>query len=178
MQSRAKLPVEPRPSQQTPAEMVQGLMATIRGQFFGSEPPAVWYRWEGYLKREVVLWPASWLRSRGMTMSPSAYEGMLLEKIQDVKRNAHQESFKCFPAYLAHCIKDHFRHNEERIYTECKAASAPLSAVLGKLRPNQGPDLIDALVAARDVLVSRKKAKSTIRSPRPSSSPKTQQELF
>jgi hypothetical protein len=159
--------------------MVQGLMATIRGQFYGSAHPRDWLRDETFLKREVVLWPASWLRSRGMTMSPTSYESMILEKIQDVKRNANQGAFKYFPAYLSHCIKDHFRHNEERIYTECKSVSAPLSAVLGKLRPNQGPDLVETLVAARDVLVNRKRAKSTLAPARPTAArPGAQAELF
>lgn len=179
MKTRSKLFREPRQEQETPAEMVDTLMAMVRGQFYGDSHPREWLRDQHFIKREIILWPAKWLKERGMVMDPVRYKGLIVEKLQDVKRNCAQAKFTYFPGYLARCIKDHFHHNEDSIYEDCKALRGQVSAVLGKLRPNQGPDLVDTLVAARDVLLNRKRAKGTLRPARPTATTRgAQTELF
>ena len=159
MRERPKLPVEPRAQQQTPAAMVASLMQVIHGQFYGDAGARTWPRDQHYIRREVVLWPASWLKSRGLTMTPSTYETMFLDKLNDVKRNCAQAHFDYFPAYLAKCIRDHFKHNEERIHNQCKAVSGGVAALLSRMQPGE-PDLVDALTAARDVLLAGKRPKA------------------
>lgn len=179
MKTRPKRFVEGRQEQETPAEMVDTLMGMIRGQFYADAHPREWLRDQHYIRREIILWPASWLKERGMVMDPVRYKALIVEKLQDVKRNCAQAKFTYFPAYLARCIRDHFHHNEDSIYEEAKALRGQLASVLGKLRPDQGPDLVDTLTAARDVLMARKRAKRTLPAARPTAShPAPQQELF
>lgn len=158
---KARLYTEDRRAQETPGEMVETLLGMIRGQFYGDRPAGEWFRDQNFIKREVVLWPASWLKKRGMVMDPVRYKMLIVEKLQDVKRNCAQGQFQYFPAYLARCIKDHFQHHEDTIYEECKALRGQLAAVVSKLRPTaSGPDLVDSLCAARAVLKAGQKAKA------------------
>lgn len=169
-----KFYVEPRAAQQTPAQMVESMMLLIHGQFYGDANAHTWCRDRNYIKTEVVLWPATWLKKRGMTVPASTYERLLVEKINDVKRNCAQAEFTYFPAYLAKCIKDHFQFHADELNEQAKSVRGPVAALLGGLKPGRSPDLVDALVAARDVLVCRKRAKK----PSPKAAVAVQKELW
>src|SRR5205814_2034999 len=130
-QNRMKPPVEPRPKQETPAEMVEELMEMIRGQFYQDLPESKWFSDRAFMKKNVVLWPATWLNGRGFTVSPAAYRQTFIDKINDLKRHA-TGPIKYPTGYLMKCIQDHFRHNEDRLHDEAKAATTAVAAALGK----------------------------------------------
>ena len=50
-----KPPIEPRPKQETPAEMVEELMQMIRGQFYHELPDSKWFSDRAFMKKNVVL---------------------------------------------------------------------------------------------------------------------------
>ncbi len=144
-------------AQETPAEMVDELMAMIRGQFYGDAGAKTWFQEQSYIKRHVVLWPARWLMNRGVTLPPKRYKAILIEKLIDVRRHCEQAEFKYLPAYIAQCVKDHFRHHGESIYEEAKAFRGTLERVVGKLNAAPAADPIAALAAAAGVLAAKKR---------------------
>lgn len=165
-----KLHVEDRPRQETPGQMVAELMEMIRGQFYGDAGAKTWLQEQGYIKRNVVLWPAKWLANKGVTLPPQRYRAILLDKLQDIKRHCEQAEFKYLPAYIERCVKDHFRHNGEAIYEEGKAFRGTLERVVGKLSAAPQADPIAALAAAASVLKAKRK--------KTSAKPAAQKELF
>lgn len=175
----AKLHVEPRTEHQTPAELVQEIMGVIYQQFYastGAKPEHIAHSWgrdRRYIQREVVLWPARWLRGLGLRLSASKYKRLLLDKLVDLKRHCQQDKFNYLPAYLATCIQTHFQKHYDEIYEECKRVQQPLAAALSGLKAGE-PDVVEALSAAQDVLTVRKHAKK----PAPLTVGKAQGELF
>ena len=67
--------------------MVAELLEMIRTQFYGDANGHTWGRDQHYIRREVVLWPASWLSKRGVALPLAKYRSLLVEKLVDVKRN-------------------------------------------------------------------------------------------
>lgn len=145
--------------QQTPAELVDDVMGMIRAQFYAGAKPGVWQQDQHYIRREVVLWPASWLREKGMVLPAGDYKRLLVEKLVDMKAHMQVAKFTYLPAYLRQCVQSHFRVHEDAIYAQAKAVQAPLAAVLRGIKPGAAPDVIEPLSAAHAVLVSHRKAK-------------------
>jgi hypothetical protein len=151
--------VEPRPSPEPPDVMVEELMQMIRGQFYGDAGARTWPRDQQVIRRDVVLWPAAWLKDKGLTMTPVRYRALLIEKLNDVKRNCAQASFKYLPAYLAKCVQDHFRFHEDEINAEAKAITGSVHSVLSKLKVAPAADPIWAMAGVHAILTARKRAK-------------------
>lgn len=145
-----------RPKQETPAEMVGTLMGMIRGQFYGDLPEDKWFKDRAFVKKNVVLWPATWLNARGLTLPPERYQAILVEKLIDLKRHAtgtiHNPS-----GYLMRCLQDHFRHHEDELHDEAKAFTASVDRTMGKLRTAPSADPVAALATAAAVIAPKRR---------------------
>lgn len=139
--------------------MIDDIMQMIRTQFYAGAKPGVWQRDQHYIRREVVLWPASWLKEKGMTLPAHEYKRLLVEKIVDVKRHIQVAKFTYLPSYLERCIKSHFGCQEDRLYGQVKSVQTPLAALLRGVKVGAAPDVISPLSAAHEVLVGRQNAK-------------------
>ncbi|HYE32894.1 MAG TPA: hypothetical protein VEH27_15815 [Methylomirabilota bacterium] len=120
----------PRPQQQTPAEIVNDLLAAIRNQFYADVPTKKWAQDSAFIRRNVVLWPASWLNNRGVTLPPARYKEIILGVLNEVKIHGRTAVVKYWPGYLKHCLQEHFKHQGERYYDEAKALRASIETAL------------------------------------------------
>lgn len=161
MKARPKPQPIVRPQQQTPKDIVDDLMGVIRRQFYCDAPPKQWFQDQSFIRRRVVLWPAHWLNERGVTLRPERYKGILLEILQGIKHHGEVGAVRFWPGYLAHCVQQHFKHNEEAIYNEGKALRATLETVLlaaqGAVQ-SRPADPVATLSDAYDLLKVRKRS--------------------
>jgi hypothetical protein len=156
--------VEPRPKQETPATMVAEMMENIRGQFYGDAGAKRWKQEYAYIKKHVVLWPATWLDNKGVTLPVDVYQKEILDKLLEVKQHCAQEQFKYFPAYLQKCIKDHFRHNGDAIYERAKTFRTAVDGALDQLATVRPADPVATMAAAQRVLEVKRKHNQAERS--------------
>lgn len=150
-----------RPSQELPADLVADILGVIRGQFYGDLPPKKFFQDQRLLLSLVVLWPATWLRERGWTLKPGRYKAILLEIIQDVKRNGDTVNVEFWPRYLCHCVQTWFRHNEDAVHKEAKSIQLAIDRAMTAFSRAQpvatADDQIRALAAARDAIKTTSK---------------------
>lgn len=148
-----------------PQEMVEDILAAIRGQFYFDCKPKQFFQDRNFLLKRVILWPASWLSSRAVTVAPDRYKRILLDIFQDIKRHGKTDQVAFWPGYLAKCVQDHFKHHGEDIYNEAKNVRAILDAELSKLGSIPRPDPIKALADAASILRPLKRHKLDKSSP-------------
>ncbi|HYE32617.1 MAG TPA: hypothetical protein VEH27_14410 [Methylomirabilota bacterium] len=122
--------LKPRPEQQTPVEIVNDLLFSIRNQFYIDAPTKKWAQDSAFIRRNVVLWPAAWLNNRGVTLPPARYKEIILGVLNEVKVHGKTAVVKYWPGYLKHCLQEHFKHQGERYYEEAKALRASIETAL------------------------------------------------
>jgi len=147
-------PAIARPQQDTPEDLVDRLLETIRGQFCAQMTGKEWGQARHFLKRNVVLWPARFMFGKGFTVPAARYEAILRSVFADIKTHGKADAIKYWPGYLMKCVQDHLRHHWEEYYAEAKSIrSAAETALmhLGKLQHQHDPT-VEALAAAHKVL--------------------------
>jgi hypothetical protein len=154
---------KPRPEQETPATMVADLLQMIRGQFYGDLPTEQWFKDRAFMTKNVVLWPATWLNERGLTLAPSRYQQILVEKINDAKRNATAAIYRP-TGYLMKCVQDHFRHHEDELHDEAKAFTASVERAVGQLSAAPAADPVAAMATAAEVLQPKRRVVGQVKS--------------
>lgn len=158
---RARPVAAERPRQETPAEIVGELLGVIRGQFYGDTEAKRWFQDQHFIKRNVVLWPATWLDKRGVTLAPARYRAILMEIFQGIKRHGETGAVKYWPAYLMRCVQEHFRHNEDALYEEAKAVRTQVESAMRTIQrlkdATPASDPIQMLAQTRAVLQSSRR---------------------
>jgi hypothetical protein len=143
-----------RPTQQTPAEIVEDLMQVIRVGFY-QEIPKKWFKDQRFLKVNVVLWPAGWLNKKGVTLPPERYKEILQKLFIEIKVNATQ-AIKYPPGYLMHSVQKHFAIHGDEYYEEAKSMRAKTdNALFGVQRARdtvRGADPVQAMAMSQSVL--------------------------
>jgi hypothetical protein len=151
------------PKQVVPDELVAKLMSLIRGQFCGDMSPKDWAQMYGWIKINVVLWPARFITKKEFTITGPKYEAIMLEIFDGIKRKGTQDVVRRWPGYLMKCVQSHFQVNWETYYRESKGVSnLALHAIanLGKVAPQDRT--VEALAMAHRVLSSRPKKKKNL----------------
>jgi len=156
---KPKRPERPaRAKQQTPQEVRDALLELVQRKFYEGD-------WIGFQKEQrdllrwVILWPASWLNERGVTVPPDKYRE-IVGKVLIEAAVFQRGKIKYRPAYLRHVVQSHFAHHGEDIYSAAKAirtAAEHAVLTLGKL-PVGEPDRLVAEFAAAIRLLGRKRA--------------------
>lgn len=150
-----------RAKQEIGAQIVNDLLATVRNQFYTDAPKKQWFQDRKFILRSVVLWPASWLNKRGVTLSPERYKQILLDVFQDIKRNGKTEAVNYWPGYLMHCVQEHFKHHGDDYYKEGKSMrSAVERSLMAFKRLDQvaeGPDPVREMAQARSIISTPKR---------------------
>lgn len=156
-----------RPKQNIPAEIMGDIMNAIRGQFYPDATAKQWMQESAFIRREFVLYLASWLDKRGVTLKPARYKQILLERLNEIKTHGATDRIKYFPGYLKHVLQQHLKHHGEEYYNEGKNLRALTENALlaaGVNNPNRTatPDPIRVLAEARrDLLTAKKPAKKS-----------------
>jgi hypothetical protein len=155
---RAK--ADPRPRQETSAELVNDLLQAIRSGFY-ADAEKRFFQDRAFLLRNVVLWPAQWLNQRGVWLEPARYKAIVLEVLTTVKRHGDTGAVQFVPGYLMHCVQQHFKHQEEAIYEEARAMRTLCERALfaaGRAVPVENPNT--ALLEARRLITIRRVRKA------------------
>lgn len=155
-----------RPKQDVSQEIKIDLMRAIQSQFYPDslatkEGAKQWGQDKHFILRRVVLWPATWLDKRGVTLRPERYKKIILEVLDGIKKHGQTGLIKFWPGYLAKCVQEHFRHNEESIYEEGKNMRSKLDVVMFSALQSvsQSRDPIRALSDAARILDSKRPKK-------------------
>lgn len=152
-------------TQETPADLVNDLMTAVRNGFYGEDPEA-WFAQQHFIKRNVILWPASFVIRKGFTMAPERYKAALLEVFQGIKQHGQTGAVKFWPGYLMKCVQDHFKIHWEEYYTESKSIIAKVDQALfaasRATEAQRGPDQVQSLASAHAVLVANKRRKKVV----------------
>lgn len=146
----------PRPQQEIGAEIVNELLASIRNQFYADDPQKRWFQDRQFILRRVVLWPATWLNKRGVTLPPERYRAILMDVFQEIKRHGSTGAVKYWPGYLLHCVQEHFKHHGDDYYEEGKSMrSAVEHSMLAFRRAKDSkvsPDPVKEMAAAAAIV--------------------------
>lgn len=151
--------------QPTPVELRDDCLAILRRKFYtlpGDEKCFAQDRRR--LLSWVVLWPASWLNSRGVTIHGDSYRKIFSQVF--LQAASHMESkVKYRPAYLRQVIQSHFAIHGEEYYEEAKSIRNLVDQtmhLIGKPAP-KAPDPVKDLAAARDILNASKPKRATVK---------------
>jgi hypothetical protein len=149
------------------SEILGDILGAIRRQFYPDATAKQWGQESAFIRREFVLYLATWLDKRGVTLKPERYKEILLERLNEVKRHGATDRIKYFPGYLKHVLQEHLKHHGEEYYQEGKnlrALAENTLVALGVVGPrNERPDPIRVMAEARHDLLKARKLK-----PRPS----------
>lgn len=146
--------------QDMPADMVERLLKTIRGQFCGDMPNKKWFSLRSWFYRFVLLWPARFMVGKGFIIPPKRYEEIMLAIFMDVKRHGATDAVRHWNGYLLKCVQDHWHHNWETYYQEAKSARRVAEAALLACKTVPREDrTIEHLAAAQAVLASATRSK-------------------
>lgn len=113
----------------------------------------------------VVLWPAAWLKQRGVTISTENYRKIFMAVFLDAMVHG-TDKIKYRPAWLKQVIQSHFAMHGDEIYAEAKAVRTLVENALvltGKCAPVARPDPMRELAAARALLTVRKPLKPIVK---------------
>jgi hypothetical protein len=159
--------------QPTPKELTDSCLMLLRSKFYAGDDKC-FFQDRSHLLRWVVLWPATWLNKKGVTIHGDAYRDIFTKVFMNAA--AHIESkVKYRPAYLRQVIQSHFKIHGERYYEDAKSIRNQVESVMlliGKTAPAQ-PDPVKEMSAARDLLTSLKPKKPAFKP-----ALKTQMDLF
>lgn len=166
---RQKRPFLPQP---TPKELTDSLLDFLRHKFYqGPDDAKCFAQDRSRLLAWVVLWPASWLNSRGVTIAGDSYREIFFKTFLDA--DAHRsDKIKYRPAWLRMVIQSHWKVHGEEYYEQAKSVRTLAERALLVIGSPAvaSPDPVRELAAARSILVAQK--------PRPKKAAKSQLNLL
>ena len=153
--------------QPTPRELTDACLEFLRRKFYNQPGDDRCFAQDrSRLLAWVVLWPAGWLNSRGVTIHGDAYREIFMKVFMQAA--AHMESkVKYRPAYLRQVIQSHWKIHGEDYYEEAKSTRNLVDHTLlvaGQARAT-APDPVKDMAAARQILTSGTPKKTVSKSP-------------
>lgn len=146
----------------TPVD-VDELLRNIRGQFYTDQPEKRFHQDKTVLLM-AILYPANWLKERGITWPADRYFQTLRDLLNQVKRHGATAQIRYFPGYLLKVVQDHFAHNSDAYCDEGKQARHTWERALGRAldstrlaKVRQDEQVIDTMAAAHRILASGKR---------------------
>lgn len=124
--------VEPRPKTEATRDVTLALVYAVRDQLYRDDQRHLFHGQLKDLKR-AVTWPAKWMNEKALFVTAERYQEIILEQLQEIKRNGNTGSINYWPRYLLTCLQKHFIHQGERYYEEGKAARNLVSRLTSKL---------------------------------------------
>jgi len=159
----APRPIQARPKQPVASEIKDNICDFISRHYYPGER-VKFLKDQTFLLREVVLWPAKWFNSRGVTIPGQRYQDLMIGGgkppgiLMDALRYGDPPKYP--PAYLMACVQRHFDVNGERLYDEAKSVTWAVDRVLSGLRAAgtaPAADPIRDLARAADLLKVKKR---------------------
>jgi hypothetical protein len=142
----------------TPEALVSRLLTTVRGQFCGDMTPGEWSMHSHFIRRNVILWPAGFMKGKGFTLPGPRYEAIMRGIFQVIIREGKTGAVKCWPGYLMMCVQNHWRHHWEEYYAEAKSArNLVTTALLACKQVEREDKTVETLAAAHRVLATKQR---------------------
>ena len=154
-----------RLKQPTPQDLTDACLDFLRRKFY-AEDARCFAQDRTRLLSWVVLWPAGWLNSRGVTIHGDAYREIFFKVF--LNADAHRsERIKYRPAWLKMVIQSHFKIHGEEYYNEAKSVRAILDQTLLMAGKQTAPaaDPVRELASARQMLAALTGAKRVVKAP-------------
>ena len=167
-------PKRPQTKQPTSPELRDACLGVLRSKFYGNSPDEVkaYNQDRSRLLAWVVLYPASWLNKRGVTIHGDDYRAAFVKVF--IQAAAHVESkVKYRPAYLRQVIQSHWAIHGEDYYEAAKSVrnlADHALLVAGQMRQN-APDPVAELAKAAALLKPAVRKKKTLVKPALSTQP-------
>ena len=147
-----------KPKQPTSQELLDSLCEFVQVKFYPGQAVA-FAKDRPRILKWVLLYPAGWLNSRGVTLPPERYKAILVEVLLDALRFGMNSKVTYLPAYLRQVVQSHFRLHGEKYYGEAKTARNLVEhavLVAGKSVTNQASDPVRELAQAARILKARR----------------------
>ena len=150
-----------RPKQPTPKELTDDLLGFVQRKFYAGEGVA-FAKDRSRLLSWVILWPASWLNGKGVSITTESYRKIVMDVLMEAVVHG-TEKVRYRPAWLKQVVQSYFRIHGEEIYEAAKAIRGLVenALVLAGKPGTARPDPIRELVAARALLTAPKAARKT-----------------
>ena len=147
---------------EAPEAAIARLLGRINAEFYASADVKAWLRDEPAI-RLALLWPATWLNRRAVTLPMPRYTAILAAILDGIRRHGNLAGIKHFPSYLFHAIEQWFIHHGDELYQERKHIrnAIDLNALRAGPTHQKSPDPIEAMAAAHRLLSSRRKPAKT-----------------
>lgn len=147
---------------EAPESAVARLLGRINTEFYAAADAKEWLRDEPAV-RLALLWPATWLNRRAVSLPVSRYASILGAILDGIRRHGKLAGIKHFPSYLFHAIEQWFVHHGDELYQERKHIrnAIDLTALRAGPTHQNAPDPIEAMAAAHRLLSSRRKTAKT-----------------
>jgi hypothetical protein len=156
-----------RIQQPTPSELTDSCLEILRAKFYTEPGDSVCFQKDRKrLLSWVVLWPAQWLNSKGVTISGDRYREIFVTVF--IEAAAHvQSKVKYRPAYLAHVIQSHFKIHGEDYYDNAKATRNVIEQTMVAIAASKpaAPDPVQEMASARQILCAGTPKKSPSKRP-------------
>ena len=149
------------PGQTVSQELTDDLLGFIRRQFY--EGDAVGFNKDKRrLLMWVVLWPATYLTERGVTLPPVRYKEIFMAVMMLALRQGNTGGIRYRPAWLGRVIQSHFKIHWDEIYAEAKSARALAEnalAIAGRLPVAKSTDPVAEMALAARLVKGTGRAK-------------------
>jgi len=156
-----------RIKQPTPSELTDSCLQLLRSKFYTAPGDEKCFSQDRKkLLDWVVLWPASWLNSKGVTIHGDQYREIFVKVF--VQAAAHVTSkVKYRPAYLRQVLQSHFRIHGEEYYDQAKATRNVIEQTMVALAQGRpaAADPVRELASARQILKASNPPKRARQSP-------------
>ena len=156
-------PKTPFRKQPTSAELLSDLSDFLQRKFYAGHA-VNFAKDRPRLLQWVILWPASWLVGRGVTVTEDQYRKIFMGVFLDALRYGDPTKVTYFPAYLRQVIQSHFRMHGDEIYEAAKSVrnlTDHAMLLAGKFQTQDRPDPVRELAAASRLLTAKKRVIKT-----------------
>ena len=156
-----------RIKQPTPSNLTDSCLELLRSKFYNLPDDFVSFSKDRKrLLAWVVLWPAQWLNSKGVTIHGDQYREIFVKVFLQAAARV-ESKVKYRPAYLRQVIQSHFKIHGEDYYDQAKATrnviEQTMVALAGTRPAPQDP--VREMAAARKILVAGSPRKSAVKAP-------------
>lgn len=144
--------------QPTSPELIDSLLALIQTKFY-QQNGISFLKDRPRLLKWVVLYPATWLNQRAVTLPADRYKAILTEILIEAGRFCQPTKVTYLPAYLRQVVTSHFQCHGDEYYAEAKSMRNQVESVMlltAMSGRNPAPDPVRELAQAASLLKTKK----------------------
>jgi hypothetical protein len=143
--------------QPTPQDLTDSCLNFLRTKFYRDDAVS-FAKDRSRLLEWVVLWPASWLNDRGVTIHGDAYREIFIKTF--LEADMHRATkITYLPAWLRYVIQSHFKIHGEDYYQAAKNVRtlAEHALIVAGQHRQPTPDPVREMANAHQILASQKR---------------------